>query len=234
MAMHKTAAPSFRRGRASLWTRDKIEPLSTIEIRQLLANAQRLGETEIAVLCDEVLGARPRGRAVERKPARKRAARGLVTRNAALGSRGVTPKSRTWSRSGVREADGRVVMTLWADDVRGINPEAGCLLWAPNLEGARPWSDSPGGKERLEHCVLAMGHGEAEALLAYGERMEGFLPEQKVLHLDGVDADNVLAIRIEKRGEEYWAVWDGAAQGREPLPVQRASQVPNPELDAVS
>ena len=36
--------------------------LSTIEVRQLQANALRLRETEIAALCDKVLGARPRGR----------------------------------------------------------------------------------------------------------------------------------------------------------------------------
>jgi hypothetical protein len=52
----------FERGRVELWTREKIESLSTIEIRQLQANALRLSEPEIAALCDEVLGARPRRR----------------------------------------------------------------------------------------------------------------------------------------------------------------------------
>ncbi len=52
----------FQRGRVSLWTLEKIESLSTIEVRQLQANALRLRETEIAALCDKVLGARPRGR----------------------------------------------------------------------------------------------------------------------------------------------------------------------------
>ena len=52
----------FERGRVELWTREKIESLSTIEIRQLHANSLRLSEPEIAALCDEVLGARTRRR----------------------------------------------------------------------------------------------------------------------------------------------------------------------------
>ncbi|MEJ2175307.1 MAG: hypothetical protein P8Y76_10485 [bacterium] len=52
----------FKRGQVEMWTREKIESLSTVEVRQLQANALRLHETEIAALCDEVLGARPRGR----------------------------------------------------------------------------------------------------------------------------------------------------------------------------
>jgi len=52
----------FKRGRVELWTREKIESLSTAEVRQLQANALRLSEPEIAALCDDVLGTRPRGR----------------------------------------------------------------------------------------------------------------------------------------------------------------------------
>lgn len=43
------------------WTREKIGSLTTPEVRQLRANAERLQETEIAALCDAVLGERPRG-----------------------------------------------------------------------------------------------------------------------------------------------------------------------------
>ncbi|HYN14002.1 MAG TPA: hypothetical protein VET51_15270 [Burkholderiales bacterium] len=50
-----------RPGRAVTWTREKIDSLTTPEVRQLRANAERLQETEIAALCDAVLGARPRG-----------------------------------------------------------------------------------------------------------------------------------------------------------------------------
>ena len=59
-------AQKLERGRAARWTREKIDTLNTIEVRQLQANAVRLGETEIAALCDEVLGSRPRGRVAAR------------------------------------------------------------------------------------------------------------------------------------------------------------------------
>jgi hypothetical protein len=47
--------------RAAQWTREKIDSLSTVEVRQLRDNAQRLNEAEIAALCEQVLGSRPRG-----------------------------------------------------------------------------------------------------------------------------------------------------------------------------
>jgi hypothetical protein len=47
-------------GRSAAWTKERIEGLSTPEVRQLRDNAQRLSETEIVGLCDEVLKARPR------------------------------------------------------------------------------------------------------------------------------------------------------------------------------
>lgn len=49
-----------RPGRSAAWTRDRIEGLSTAEVRQLRVNAERLSETEIVALCDEVLKARPK------------------------------------------------------------------------------------------------------------------------------------------------------------------------------
>jgi hypothetical protein len=52
----------LQRGRVALWTEEKIASLSTVEVRQLRDNALRLGEPEIAALCDEVLSARPRRR----------------------------------------------------------------------------------------------------------------------------------------------------------------------------
>lgn len=47
--------------RAAQWTRERIDALSTAEVRQLRDNAERLQETEIAALCEQVLGSRPRG-----------------------------------------------------------------------------------------------------------------------------------------------------------------------------
>ena len=110
------------------------------------------------------------------------------------------------SWSGVRKADGKVVMTIWGDAVESDGGGCSCLLWGPNLDGARPWSDSPAGKERLEHCKLALEAG-AEGLLVHGERLDGHLPEDKARTVHGVDPETVLAFNVEKRGAEYWAVW---------------------------
>lgn len=60
---------TLSRGRAALWTKEKIDLLSTPEVRNLHANAERLVETEIAALCLEILGGRPRsGVAAPAKP----------------------------------------------------------------------------------------------------------------------------------------------------------------------
>jgi hypothetical protein len=56
-----------RSSRTAQWTREKIDSLSTAEVRQLRDNAQRLHEPEIAALCDQVLGSRPRGGARAKK-----------------------------------------------------------------------------------------------------------------------------------------------------------------------
>lgn len=61
----------FQRPRVAMWTKERISTLTTPEVRQLYANAQRLLETEIAALCNEVLDARPRGHAPVRRPRRK-------------------------------------------------------------------------------------------------------------------------------------------------------------------
>jgi len=202
----------LQRGRVALWTRDKIESLSTEEVRQLSANALRLAETEIAALCDEVLGRRPRGRApAARRPKRKGDARRLVSRTQALGLRGVSLHNRIWSRGGVRQSDGEVVLALWADDVQAAEGACNYLLWGPNVDGARPWSDTPGGKERLEHCRRAAERGSAEGVLVYGERVEGTLNEDKARSVAGADPDTVLQMRVEKRAGEYWATWGGRA-----------------------
>lgn len=205
----------FQRARVELWTREKIESLSTEEVRQLHANALRLAESEIAAVCDEVLDARPRGRPpAPRKPRPKGEARHLVSRTQALGLRGVTLRNPFWSRGGVRPSDGTVVLALWADDVQAADGACQYLLWAPNVENSRPWSDSPGGKERLEHCVKAAERGIAEGVLVYGERIEGALPEDKARSVAGADPAMVLRLRVEKRADEYWATWGGKAHAQ--------------------
>jgi hypothetical protein len=118
---------------------------------------------------------------------------------------GVTLRSRAWSRGGIRE-DGVVVLALVADEVQKRAGVADSyLLWAPNVHGSRPWSDTPGGVERLEHCRIAHERGAAEGLLMYGKRAAGAAPEDDGAHKARVDANNVLQLRVEKRGEEYWA-----------------------------
>jgi len=49
-----------RPGRPAAWTKERIDLLTTPEIRQLRDNAQRLSETEIDGLCEEILKVRPK------------------------------------------------------------------------------------------------------------------------------------------------------------------------------
>ena len=49
-----------RPGRSAAWTKERIDLLTTPEIRQLRDNAQRLSESEIVGLCEEILKARPK------------------------------------------------------------------------------------------------------------------------------------------------------------------------------
>lgn len=211
----------FKRPRVEAWPRDRIESLSTVEVRQLGANATRLAETELAALCDEVLDARPHGHPPARKVAVKGGARRLVPRAHALGLRGVTPRSRVWSRGGVRQSDGTVVFALWADDVQSADGVSQYLLWAPNVDGSRPWSDTPGGQERLEHCRLVAEGAAAEGLLVYVAHTEGSPPDDKAQTVHGADPHTVLTLRLDKRDEEYWATWGGRASGGDqPAPVR--------------
>lgn len=199
------------RSRVSKWTRERIDSLTTPELRQLHLNAERLGETEVAAICTDVLGHRPRGRAPAPRRKRRIFAVTLVARSKAFELRGARLENRQWSRSGLRPGDGAVVVAIWADDVLRSSGSSSCLLWAPNVDGSRPWSDKPGGRERLAHCRLACERGAAEGLLVYGTRLEGSLPEEKALSVDGADADTVLELHVEKRGEEYWATWNGGS-----------------------
>ena len=62
-----------RPGRTAVWTRERIEALSTAEVRQLRENAARLSEAEIVGLCDEILKARPKSGAKAAAMKNKRA-----------------------------------------------------------------------------------------------------------------------------------------------------------------
>lgn len=192
------------RGRVAKWSKEQIDTLSTPELRALLENAERLKEAEVAALCNELLDARPRGRPPVRRDRQPGLARRLVTRSRAFEMHGVKPVSRMWSCGGLR-SDGVVVLTVRADEMHKAEGEHSYLLWAPNIGDSRPWSDSAGGKERLEHCRIALERGAAEGLLIYGKRAAGAPPKDNRTKTDRVDAETVLKLRVEKRGEEYWA-----------------------------
>lgn len=195
------------RGRIAKWSREQLDKLTTLELRALLENAERLKEPEVAALCNEILDARPRGHAAVRRQRLPGEARRLVSRRKAFELHGVSLHNRVWSLGGMKP-DGMVVMTVSAKDVQKANGANTCLLWAPNVDDTRPWSDTPGGKERLDHCRIALERGAAEGLLAYVKRAVGAAPEVKAAAgADRVDPKTVLSLKVEKRGEEYWATW---------------------------
>jgi hypothetical protein len=209
----KTAAAPFK-PRASLWTRERLDQLSKQELVNLQANAVGLGETELATLCDELLKERPRrgptsNGAVSRIKGRQK----LLPRNSAFGARGVWLEDTRTSWSGIRKTDGTVVIALWQAAVHTADGACTCLIWAPNTDGTRPWSDSAAGRERLEHCKAAMKRGSAEGLLVRGEPLEGRLPEDRARTVLGIDAETVVHFQVELRGAEYWASWGKKAKG---------------------
>lgn len=136
----------------------------------------------------------------------------LVSRRTAFETRGVTLQSQS-SWGGIRSSDGTVVLSIWKDLIQSDRGACSYLLWAPNENGSRPWSDKPAGKERLEHCRKACERGSAEALLAYGEAEAGHIPENKAKTISGVDAALVLQVSVVLRGKEYWAIWGSRRTG---------------------
>jgi hypothetical protein len=194
--------------RAAVWTRERLDQLDRPELLNLKANAARLGETELAGLCNELLKQRPRGGrgrsgAVLPKKGRDK----LVSRTNAFAAMGIWLHDPRTSWSGIRKADGMVVMALWRAAVQASDGGCACLLWSPNRQGVRPWSDSEAGRERLEHCKLALQRGAAQGLLVHGEPLEGRLPEDRARSVFGIDTRTVVSLRVELRGGEYWGIW---------------------------
>ena len=70
--------------RPPLWTKEKITALSTPDVKQLRANAERLNSPEVIELCNSVLSERPRS-GVRAKPKKK-----AVTQKAAAPQAGET------------------------------------------------------------------------------------------------------------------------------------------------
>lgn len=190
------------------WTAERIRQLDMQDVRQLRENAERLGKSAVTALCDEVLKDRPAAAGETRASAlAPKHAHRLISRSKAFQARGVFLPEVDSSWSGVRKSDGMVVLSLWASAVQSSDGGCAGLLWAPDADGARPWSDTPAGRERLEHCKLALQRGGAEALLVHGE------PGRSVY---GVDPELVLQVQVERRGDQYWAVW-GRKAARAPL-----------------
>jgi hypothetical protein len=209
---------AFRPARTHQWTDERIAQLSKQDIKQLRDNASALGEEALVALCDGALARRPAtaaSRAGRPTPSRagistapRTKGRRLLSRSKAFQARNAYPSDERTSWSAVRKEDGALVILLWAGAV--VSSETGgCsyLLWAPNAADSRPWSDTAAGRERLEHCRLAMKGGAAEGLLVHGEALDSFLPEHKARSVHGVDPEIVLRLEIERRAEEYWAVW---------------------------
>jgi hypothetical protein len=192
----------------SEWTEERIGLLDKTELQQLRANAGALDNPEIVALCDEALRALPRGGGRSAgAPAKSAKARRLISRRKAFEARGVHLVDPRTSWSGVRKSDGVVVMSLWADSIKSRDGSCSYLLWAPNTDGTQPWYDTPAGRERLEHCRLALEAKLVEGLLVYGDLLDGHIAEDKARSVHGVDPEALLHFTIEKRGEEYWAVW---------------------------
>ena len=195
---------------SSRWNSESVGSLNVEELRQLRDNALRLGAGEVASLCESALATQgskaPSGASSSRRENTK-----LVPRRTAFRMRGVHLNAGMSSWGGVRQSDGLVVLSLWADDVRSEEGGCRCLLWAPNTRSSRPWSDMPAGKERLEHCKLAMQKGEAEGFLVHGVRLNGFLPEERALSVEGADPAVVVRFKVVQRGSEYWALWGSVA-----------------------
>ena len=57
----------MRPTRSVEWTQDRIAALTTPDVRQLRANAERLNDPEVMKRCDAVLGGRPALRARKKK-----------------------------------------------------------------------------------------------------------------------------------------------------------------------
>ena len=201
------AQEAFKRGHAEDWTAARISELSPKEIKQLRDNAERLNEPSVAELCRAALKEVPSTRGRKSRSQTGTKAGRLIARVKAFEARGVFLQDAHTSWGGVRKADGVVVMALWADAVELAEGACRYLLWAPNVDGSRPWSDKAAGRERLEHCKRALTLGSAEGLLVYGQCFAAQLPEDRALSIHGVDAETVVLFEVEQVGEEFWAKW---------------------------
>jgi len=194
---------------AKTWSRESIEKLSPGEIRSLGKNARERGALDVADLCDEVLKSKFKAavdRARQEAPPKRKSR--LVSRKKAMEMRGVKLHNPYWSWGGIRPTDGIPVLTIWHDEIAKTDTGFECFLWGPNVDGSRPWADSNGGRERLEHCRVGAEVREGEGVLIYGQRRGRDLPVEKASKVEGADPHTVIRFQVEVRGGEYWAVWE--------------------------
>jgi hypothetical protein len=203
---------AFKPARGQDWTPERIERLETPDLQQLRENAEKLGATSVVAMCDAALSARPRSTSrragASRLPKR---ARNFISRDKAFQARGVFVPAADSGWSGVRKADGAIVMTLWASAIVSSDGACSQLLWAPNVGGSRPWSDSDAGRTRLKNCKLALERGAGEGILVYGEHFDGEAAEHNARSVYGADPERLIHFKVEQRGAEYWAVWGARA-----------------------
>lgn len=200
-------AAAFKRTHASDWTRERLDQLSRQDLLNLQANAARLGEAELAALCDQLAKDRPKRGPNGSRGADGGKSRKLLPRSKAFAARGIWLQDPRTSWSGVRKSDGAVVMAIWHDAIVLHDGACACLLWAPNVDGGRPWSDTPAGRERLDHCKAALAADGAEGLVVHGVAMADRLPEDRARSVHGIDVHAVIRFKVELRGQEYWARW---------------------------
>jgi hypothetical protein len=205
--MNPSKSTPLKRGRAASWTPERLAQLGKHDLEILKENAMRLGETELATLCGDVLKGLPKGTGRGNGPL-KAAPKNMryLSRTKAFEARGVHLTDQRTSWSGMSK-DGNVVLALWASAVESNDGSCTGLLWSPNEEGSRPWSDGSAGKERLEHCRRAHARGSAQVLLVHGESLADHLPEDKARSIHGIDPEVVIDVQVEKKGDEFWAVW---------------------------
>ena len=210
----KASLAVFKSPRATTWTRERVAKLDRAEVLHLQANAVRLREQEVADLCTEVLKDLPeRGPLSSGAAARRKSLARLIPRTKAFQARGIWLQDPRTSWSGIHKSEGTVVFAVWLASVQSEGGACRSLLWSPNTDGSRPWSDSPAGRERREHCVYAVARGSARGLLVHGEALADRLPEDRAHTVTGVDPETIIDMQVEKRGDEFWAIWGKIARG---------------------
>jgi hypothetical protein len=212
------------------WDKTRLAKLSTVELRQLKDNAFARGRDDIVELCKEALDSRPIAPQArqERKKPRLQSEPRLVSRKRAFEMRGVKVRNPRWSWGGIRESDGSVVLTLWAaNEQRDEKGTRFYRLWAPNIDGKRPWADTAGGKERLKHCEIALQQGWAEGFLIYGDQRARELPGDQPSVVHGADPHTVIRLRIIRHGEDYLGIVESGPA------VTDSHDVPEPDEKAV-